>query len=215
MVNQHFGHAYSAVAAALVDADELQLGELARDARLTADEVRPVLMVLLKNNVVEYFEKKVGAGCVVVYYKLNVENVINLALYPRYLSFFEDRFSILARSITESMMLGGTLTMPECIQITRDNAGLELEGEDINESDYIQEFGTLVSLNYLVPVHKPISLLGIDLSNYPGESNGNNLSSSIGKRKPEISSASKGKKVKSSKNFLVEDSLAAGKLIDL
>lgn len=215
MVNNHFGPSFASVVTPLVDAEELQLGEIARDAKLEIDQLRPIIIILLKNGIIEHSEKLSSGGKPATFYKLNVENVINLSMYPRYLSFFEDKFSILARSLAESMMIGGTMTMPECIHTTRENAGLELEGEEVNEADYIQEFGTLVSLNYLVPVHKTIwrnQMNEEKIGSFDAE-NGHGIS----KRKPEGGSGVKksAKKIKSSKNYMLEDSLAAGKLIDM
>jgi hypothetical protein len=107
--------------------------------------------------------------------------------------------------------------MPECVHTTKDNAGLELTEEDVTEADYIQEFGALVSLNYLIPIHKSIGK-GSSSENEGNKLTGVDDGHFIGKRKPDGGNDYKknsSKKIKSSKNFMMEDSLAAGKLIDM
>lgn len=207
IIQQHFGPQFGSLIAPLIDNDELMLSEIARDSKIDVNELRPMLILLLKHSIIEYTERIVG-NKPITYYRLNPEGLINIAMFPRYLSFFEDKVSVLARSLSETLMLGGMLTVEELLQTTRDSIGLEIEGEEIREQDYLQEIGTLVSLNYFVPVHKSASAQSIDR----GED------ASLGKRKPEGDLGSKGKsakKIKSSKNFLVEDSLEAGKLIDM
>ena len=207
IIQQHFGPQYGSLIAPLIDNDELMLSELARDSKIEVNELRPMLILLLKHSIIEYTERIVG-NKPLTYYRLNAESLINIAMYPRFLSFFEDKISVLARSLAETLMLGGMLTVEELLQTTRDSIGLELEGEEIREHDYLQEIGTLVSLNYFVPVHKSASSQPTD----------RNEDASLGKRKPEGDLSSKrksAKKIKSSKNFLVEDTLEAGKLIDM
>lgn len=207
VVGQHFGPQYATLVAPLVDHEELLLSELARDCKIEVSELRPMLILLLKHSVVEFAERAAG-GKAATYYRLNPESVVNLSLYPRYLAFLEDKVSVLARSLAETLMLGGMMTVDELLQATRDSIGLELEGEEIKDQDLLQEIGTLVSLHYFAPVHKSAAAPQADLTG----------DASLGKRKMEAEPAGKsksGKKIKSSKNFLVEDSLEAGKLIDM
>lgn len=207
MVKSHFGPSYAQVLSPLIDNEELLLSELSRDAKIEIEELRPMLILLLKNSIVEFTEKVLSPGKTATFYRLNVENVLNMAMYPRYLAFLEDKVSVLAKSLAESLMLSGMMTVDELVQTTKDSLGFEIEGEEIKDQDYLQEIGTLVSLNYFSPVHKSIPILSIE-----------NESGILGKRKPEHELAAKGnssKKIKTSKNFLVEESIAAGKLIDM
>ena len=102
------------------------------------------------------------------------------------------------------------MTIEELLRVTQDSVDLELEGEELKEHDILQEFGTLVSLNYVVPVHK---------TSGPLASADHNEDFGLGKRKPDTEAphakAKSNKKVKTSKNFLLEDSIEAGKLIDM
>lgn len=208
VVKTHFGPQYAALISPLIDNEELMLSELARDAKMEVEELRPMLILLLKNSIIEFTEKATSPGSSVTHYRLNVENVINIALYPRYLAFFEEKVSVLARSLSENLMLGGMMTVEELLQVTKDSIGMELEGEELKEQDFFQEIGTLVTLNYFVPVHKSAPVQHMDLGDH----------ATLGKRKPDKELTAKGqssKKIKSSKNFLVEDTIAAGKLIEM
>ena len=105
----------------------MQLGEIAKSARIEPDELRPMLMLLIKNDVVTFVEREAADGGIKkATYKLNVENIINMSLYPRYLSFLEDNVSVLARIIAETLILNGKMTAKECVHTAKDSANLEL-----------------------------------------------------------------------------------------
>jgi hypothetical protein len=133
-VKTHFGPAYEAIIVPLIENPELQLGELAKQARIEPEELRPMLILLLKCDIVEYVEKVLeasGSSTSIVLYKLNVENVLNIGLFPQYLNFLEERFSILAKSLAETLMLNGKMSVRDCIDWTKENIGLELQDQEV------------------------------------------------------------------------------------
>lgn len=207
VIRRQFGPAFGQLLSPLIDHEELMLSEIANDSKLDVNILRPMLILLLKHSIIEFNERLIG-GKPTTFYRMNSENVLNISMYPRYLAFFEDKVSVLSKSIVENLMLGGMMTVEEILQVTKDNLGMELEDEDIKDQDILQEVGTLVTLNYFVPVHKTAALQPPD----------SNEDASLGKRKTEADNVPKmksAKKIKSSKNFLIEDTLEAGKLIDM
>lgn len=129
LIKTQTGEGYCSIVGALFDHEELQLGELVKYARVEPEELRQMLILLLKNDYVEYLEKIDGQTKTVIY-KLNLENVLGIGLYPKYLSFFEERFSVLSKNIAESLIINGRMNVKACIENTKENIGLELQGHE-------------------------------------------------------------------------------------
>lgn len=135
LIKTQTGEGYCSIVGALFDHEELQLGELAKYARIEPEELRQMLILLIKSDYVEFLEKIDGQSKAVIY-KLNLENILGIGLYPKYLSFFEERFSVLSKNIAESFIINGKMNVRACIENTKENIGLELQG---HESDmYIE-----------------------------------------------------------------------------
>jgi RNA polymerase III subunit RPC82 helix-turn-helix domain len=156
LVKQQYGQYFEQLILPFFDHEELQLTEIIRYSKLVPEEVRSMMIILVKNDIVDY-QEKIEGGNLLIIYRLNIENVINISMYPRFLSFMEEKFSILARSLIETLILNGKMTVEDCMLGTKDQLLLEL-GPDagLEENDYLNEFGNLVLLNYITAVHKAL-----------------------------------------------------------
>lgn len=169
LVKTYYGEGYCWLIDNLLDSKELQLPDLAKSAPLSSSQLRSMLVVLLKNEIVEAVTRTV-ANQPITSYRLNLEACLALPLYPRLLALVEERFSFLGKSLAETLLINGKMSAKDCIGWTKDNIGMELEAfrinqagaqglsEDISEKDYVQELGGLINSEIIVPVHKLISI---------------------------------------------------------
>lgn len=157
LVKTQYGSGFEQILQPFFDADELQLGEIAKAAKIENEELRSMLVILLKSDIIEH-NQKLQAGKYHTYYKLNVENILNISLYPRYLAVLEDKFDATARSLAETLILNGKMSADDCIQGTKQQLEIENgEGSIKDDKEYFNEFGNLVKLGYFIPVHKTAS----------------------------------------------------------
>ncbi|CAG2113468.1 unnamed protein product [Medioppia subpectinata] len=151
LVSQHFGSIVASVAKVLLHSGSTPLPLIAKECKESALNVKKSLMTLIQHNFVTSETNSKGF----VEYTIDVEEVLSLLRYPKYIYVSKVLLGDEAEYMCEELLRHGVMTMSQTIQLVVNRLALALETNDCHNlvRNVHRVFTQLVSMHFIQRAH--------------------------------------------------------------